>query len=551
MLRNQVVLMVTLVFGLSANADAQFTTLHYLDGANHAFSGSSDVSAAGDANGDGVPDYLVGAPGNQFQPSDFGFVQVFSGSDGSLLHNLLGSALGDNFGFAVSGAGDVNNDGFDDFIVGIPRDGTAGSDVGAAKIFSGLDGTELYHILGSTMSGFSGRAVAGLGDVNGDGHGDFAIGEPKAAAGLGQVRVFSGVDGTLIYSIAGFPSSLFGESIANAQDVNGDGINDLIVGAPEFGLAASGPARGRVMVYSGMDGSLLLLRNGGAAGDRFGSDVDGVGDLNGDGFDDVMGASPGRVAPVTGRLGRVRIFSGFDASALHVIEGTSSINAGSSVGGLGDVDGDTVPDFAVAFIPSLIVLGQVRAEVRVYSGASGVQMDSLPAPVASGVKHQVVAGVGDVNGDGLTEIAVGTFEALVSNGEVRVYRSGLDPIVDYQSNSGNAPGLTLAWTSEGGNMHDVRGQLRCGGATPGGSGVILVSLAAVDIPIFGFDLLCAVDSTNLALIATVGASFSGEFVVPDISRRNPFLAGSMTHVQFIETSPIVQASNRIRFIVIP
>ncbi len=549
------IMLVVLGFGLwlGSSAQAQFTTLHYQDGVSHPFSGSSSVSGAGDVNADGVPDYIVGSPGNQFQPTDFGFVQVFSGADGTLLYNIVGDSVGDSFGFAVSGAGDVNGDGFGDFIVGIPRDGTVGPDAGSTKIFSGMDGSELYHIMGLTSFGYSGRAVAGLGDINNDAHADFAIGEPKASAGTGQgrVRVFSGIDGSLIRSFSGLLGSNFGESIANAQDVNGDGTNDLIVGVPQFSFAGPGAARGRIIVFSGVDGSTLLLRNGGIVGDRFGERVDGVGDIDGDGFDDVIGASPGRVFPATGRVGQVRVFSGLGASALYIVEGTGLFNASASLAGLGDVDGDNVPDFGVGFSPSLLGLGQVRDEVRIYSGINGAQIGRLPAPVDAATKHQVVANVGDLNGDGLVDVAVGTFEPLANTGEVRVYRSGLSPVVDFQSTSGNTPGLSLGWIPEGGNMQDVSGELRCSGATPGASGVLLVSLAAADIPIFGFDLLCAIDPFNLALVATLGASFAGEFVVPDISRRNPFLAGSMTHVQFIETSPLVQASNGIRFVVIP
>ena len=245
-------------------------------------------------NGDGFDDLIVAAPGDDNNGSNSGSARVFSGVDGSVLHTFLGDAAGDFFGRSVSGAGDVNGDGFADLIVGAHRDDDNGTDSGSARVFSGLDGSVLHTFLGDAAGDNFGVSVSGAGDVNGDGFDDLIVGayrDDDNGTYSGSARVFSGVDGSVLHTFRGDTTEdRFGRSVSAAGDVNGDGFADLIVGAD--GDDDNGSYSGSARVFSGVDGSVLHTFLGDAAGNRFGTSVSGAGDVNGDGFADlIVGAS--------------------------------------------------------------------------------------------------------------------------------------------------------------------------------------------------------------------------------------------------------------------
>ena len=190
-----------------------------------------DVPAAGpvpgDVNGDGKADFIVGA--RLDDPAGggtrAGSAYVFSGADGSLLYQVSGDTANDAFGHSVSMAGDVNGDGRADFIVGAPFDDPAGggTDAGSAYVFSGADGSLLYQVTGDSTGDQFGWSVSGAGDVNGDGKADFIVGAYKdAPAGggteAGSAYVFSGADGSLLYQRTGDTAGdLFGFSVGGAK----------------------------------------------------------------------------------------------------------------------------------------------------------------------------------------------------------------------------------------------------------------------------------------------------------------------------------------------
>ncbi len=545
---------------LGARTHAQLTSVFYNEAvADHHFN-HSNVSAAGDVNGDGIPDFMVGEPGDLsgglLGPIPvIGFVEVFSGADGSLLHTLVGDTLGDRFGFSVSEAGDVNNDGFDDILVGIPYDGTNGTKAVSVKVFSGLDGSVLFFIPATAPGRTSGWSVAGMGDINGDGHDDFAVGEPQrssASSSNSRVRVFSGIDGSLIRVHLSPASILSGSSIANAGDINGDGTNDLIVGQPKFNPTNFG-GRGRAQVFSGANGSLIHTVPGTSANSRAGKSVDGIGDINGDGFGDFIINEVGAPTPDPSAFGIVRIFSGQDKSVIHTfVNQIQVLEFGSRVAGLGDADGDGIDDFCITQSGLSIIGAPLRLPVvKVFSGANRSLVAELPGELTTQI--QSVDNIGDINGDGKSDTVVGSFSPSFNgpSGNIRVYLNDVKPVSTYSSNSGNPSGLTLTWQPELGNVNLLTGALQCSGATPGGSGLVLVSLAKADIPVFGFDLLVAIDPVNLLLVATLSADVNGEFAVAEVSRRNPIIAGTRVNVQFIEIGPTIQASNGLQIIAIP
>jgi len=189
------------------------------------------VSGAGDVNGDGFSDLIVGARDDDFGGVDSGSARVLSGVDGSILYNFYGDSSYDRFGWSVSGAGDVNADGFDDFIVGA-RNNRSGASRGSARVFSGIDGSILYNFVGDSPDDLFGESVSGAGDVNGDGFADFIVGawrDDNNGSRSGSARVFSGIDGSVLYNFDGESANeLFGYSVSGAGDVNGDGFADLM-----------------------------------------------------------------------------------------------------------------------------------------------------------------------------------------------------------------------------------------------------------------------------------------------------------------------------------
>ncbi len=375
------------------------------------------VAGAGDINGDGKADFIVGAP--NADPGGFGLAGsafVYSGADGSLLYQKNGLAADDRLGWSVAGAGDVNGDGKADFIIGAPEPSFQGS----AYVYSGATGALLYQKNGGLGGEQLGTSVAGAGDVNGDGKADFIIGALLAGPGAaGSAFLYSGADGTLLFRKDGVVAiGFFGYSVAGAGDVNGDGKADFIVGA----LLADPGGRidaGSAFVYSGATGALLLQKDGAVAGDRFGFSVAGAGDVNGDGRTDfIVGAplaDPGGLADA----GSAFLYSGADGSLLFQKDGAVAVDyLGQSVSGAGDVNGDGRAD---------IIVGAPGADPGGRSQAGSAFVYSLPAPpdppvnlTATFLKQGTatgdqlgfsVASAGDVNGDGKADFIVGAHQA--------------------------------------------------------------------------------------------------------------------------------------------
>lgn len=243
------------------------------------------VARAGIVNADAIPDYIIGAPyADSGSLMSAGAAYVYSGAGGGLLYRKFGQTSGSNFGYSVAGVGNVNGDARSDFIVGAQY---ADSNRGAAYVFSGLNGDTLRHVTGDTSIGYFGFSVAGVGDVNGDGRADFAVGapyeEPGGQTSAGSAYIYSGMDGGLLRRIDGDMSNLVGYSVAGAGDINQDGKDDVIIGAP--GIPGNGfqTLAGGAMIYSVMDGTLLHQSLGPEDTSAYGFAVGSAGDLNGDG----------------------------------------------------------------------------------------------------------------------------------------------------------------------------------------------------------------------------------------------------------------------------
>jgi FG-GAP repeat protein/VCBS repeat protein len=316
----------------------------------------SSVAGVGDVDGDGAPDLIVGGP------ETANVARLFSGASGSLLFDLASPGGGD-FGRSVAGVGDVSGDGIPDVAVGAPM-------ANLVRIFSGATGALLSTITGPAGSWMFGRAVAGVGDVTGDGVPDILVGDPAFATLAGAARVFSGATGNLVpgLDLLGNPLQAFGSAVAGLGDVTGDGVPDFVVGAPTFPIGS--PDVGQARAYSGATGALLYVLSAQFQGDEFGTSVAGVGDVNGDGVRDVVVGAPKTSSPtLLNSAGRATIYTGSTGAPIPglTFSGAQAFDQlGRSVAAAGDVNGDGVPD-AVLGAPQF-ALGPGPGFARVVAG---------------------------------------------------------------------------------------------------------------------------------------------------------------------------------------
>lgn len=393
----------------------EFNLVGHLNGhsANELFGYA--VSGAGDINQDGFDDFLVGAPFRDLSTAPgAGSVFVYSGVDGSLLYQWDGPHSSANFGCSVSNAGDVNADGIPDFIVGALRadPGSVGS-AGSAYVFSGADGSLLHRWNGVSTLGYFGQSVSGAGDVNADGYADVIVGEDKTSGGFyraGSAYVYSGFDGTLLYHWGGTSDHAnFGCSVSGAGDVNLDGYTDVIVGAD--GMAHGGVQdRGSAFVFSGADGSILHRFDGGSNGiSLLGSSVSDGGDANQDGIPDFIVGAPGSVVSGMNLAGGALVYSGADGSLLLQFGGEAPHDqVGTTVSSAGDVDGDGITDFLTGSEFSASSGTFNGGSAYLLSGSTGQVMHQWDGGQSWGAYHGNVASAGDVNGDGLGDFLLST-----------------------------------------------------------------------------------------------------------------------------------------------
>ena len=304
---------------------------------------------AGDVNNDGTPDYVIGAPGI-FQLGIAGRAIVYSGADHSVLHEWRGAPAA-RFGASVNGAGDVNGDGYDDVLVAAEFDGAQQSvqdAPGRVTIFSGRDGSVLWTQAGFSSGDGLGSGAGQVADLNADGVPDVVVAASGADGGNGRAYVFSGADGAVIHTLAPTEpggARTFGRFFASgAGDTDGDGLEDIYVGD----YAALG-GDGRAYVYAGVDGTPVLTIRPQLPGAGLGPGR-GIPDVNGDGRDDLLvGAWTSSAGTPEG--GRVSIYSGLDGSRLHDARGAvAGDNLGVDALPLGDLNGDGLREYMLTAV---------------------------------------------------------------------------------------------------------------------------------------------------------------------------------------------------------
>ncbi len=468
------------------------------------YSGFS-VSSAGDVNGDGYDDLIIGAwggdPGGDLSGETY---LVYGGAsapgtdgvldlgalDGMNGFTLTGIDAGDQSGRSVSSAGDVNGDGYDDLIIGAFRaDPNGDNEAGETYIVYGgasapgtdgelnlgmLDGTNGFTLTGIDAGDRSGSSVSSAGDVNGDGYDDLIIGaywaDPNgdnyagetyivyggaSAPGTEGVLDLSALNGTNGFTLTGIDAFDFSSySVSSAGDVNGDGYDDLIIGARfaspngdsnagETYLVyggASAPGTDGVLDLSTLDGTNGFILTGIDAGDLSGFSVSSAGDVNGDGYDDLIigardadpnGEDSGETYIIYGGASVPGTDGELDLSALNGTNGfiltgiDEADESGFSVSSAGDVNGDGYDD---------LIIGANRADPNgefgagetymIYGGASAPGTNGVLDLGALGTNGFILTGIdandqsgrsvssaGDVNGDGYDDLIIGAWAA--------------------------------------------------------------------------------------------------------------------------------------------
>ena len=406
-----------LLFEVNGDVDARF---------------GSVIAAAGDVDADGYPDLLVGiplAPKGTIVP---GNARVFSGKDGTLLYSKYGKNDGEWFGVSVAGGFDMNGDGYADFLVGAPY-APFGS-VRRALLYSGQDCSILWSADGDDSQDGFGYSVANCGDVNQDGAIDWVVGAPGALNNgirVGSIRVFSGLDGSALYTVYGSETnSSFGNPVSGAGDVDADGYDDFIAGSPYS--SNSRPQGGRAQVYSGQTGALILDEKGDLKDQLFlGWSVSALGDLDLDGFDDILvGTLQYDADNCPSSEGFAWAYSGQTGGALYQYQGDAADDVfGISVHGCGDVNRDGSPDFIIGAPQSnntggIGGCGGGPGYARLYSGRTGIALYTLMGRELSDNFGIAVSDLGDVNLDGFPDIAVGanlTYDSGGKFGSVYVF----------------------------------------------------------------------------------------------------------------------------------
>ena len=382
--------------GVDGGLLLQFSGAGFGDGFGHS------MDRAGDVDQDGVVDFAVGANMADFGASNSGSVYVFSGFDGSLIHRFDGPNAGDVLGASVAGIGDIDDDGFDDVAAGAEFGDGNGSSSGDVRVYSGSSGAFLFSVSGDTAGARLGHSLAALGDTDGDTVPDFAAGAPFSDLGginSGFVGVYSGAGGALLQSLTGESGAEFGASVVGVGDQNRDDLGDLLIGAVQSDGTV--PASGRARLFSGADGFEILGLDGDESNESFGFAVGSAGDQDGDGFADLLVGAPGH-----GGLGRVSLFSGCDGA-----------NAPYGVGCAGS--GGFVPTLRLQGCPLREV--PLAIEVKYALGGAPVvlhfglekanlplsqQCDLLVSPVAAPVFVFLADGVGPGDGDVVVPVVI-------------------------------------------------------------------------------------------------------------------------------------------------
>jgi hypothetical protein len=389
------------------------------------------VATAGDVNGDGYDDVIVGAPSYDNGEGGEGRAYLYLGSaygpSATPSWTAESDQAGARFGISVASAGDVNGDGYDDVIVGADRYDDVETNEGRAFLYlgsaSGLSATPSWTADGDKWDAYFGISVSSAGDVNNDGCDDVVVGAYGYMNGIsmnGRACVYlgsaSGLPATPSW-IAEGDGGFFGYSVAGAGDVNGDSYDDIVVGAYSYenGEMEEGGAYLYLGSASGLSATPSWIVEGEQVGAYFGISVASAGDVNGDGYDDVViGASwyddgemqEGRACLHLGSASGLSTTPSWTAEGNH-----TEAFFGHSVASAGDVNDDGYDDLVVGAVGYSSGVAVNDGRVYLYLGSA---LGTSPTSSWTAESDQAdawfgysVASAGDVNGDSFDDVVAG------------------------------------------------------------------------------------------------------------------------------------------------
>ena len=407
------------------------------------------VAGVGDIDGDGYDDVLVGANMNDRAAQQAGIVYLVRGPI-TMESNLsdayatfIGVSTNDYSGTSVASAGDLNNDGYTDFIIGAPSSSLNGSQSGAVYIVNGpVSGTQSLSdadriLTGHAESDFTGYSIAGIGDLNSDGYDDVLIGAymgDTTATDAGVIYVDFGPGATVTEDLTTSgglilngeqASDLAGISVASAGDINTDGVPDILVGASSNDYAGSG-AGAAYLLYGPRSGGITISLadadmklTGEDAGDSFGRATSGAGDINNDGYDDFLVGAPNESSAGDSFGAAYLIVNATYGTENIATNGQKFIGenggdlAGTSLSGAGDIDLDGNDDLLIGAYGSDgygLDVGTVYCIFGPVTAVSNQLSSSRTIMYGEAVSDYFGVGIapaGDTNADGFTDIIIG------------------------------------------------------------------------------------------------------------------------------------------------
>jgi hypothetical protein len=420
-------------------AAASFTGPTILTGSAPGDYFGTRVAHAGDVDGDGYPDLLVGAGNSTDGRAD---VYLYLGGPTGIASTPAVTWTGDPaeryFGTVLAGGGDVNGDGYTDVLIGSPGESRS-TIIGSVRLYlggpAGPPTVADRTWLGSGGFDEFGTSVAFAGDLNTDGYDDIVLGSPGSASGFGYVNVHLGsasgpADAPDITWTGEVVYDGFGQGVAGAGDVDGDGYDDVVIGADGYDSYT-----GRALVYLGGAAGPAATPATTVVGeypfDQFGLSVAGVGDLDGDGYDDIVIGAPF----ATTFEGRAYVYmgsaAGVAASPVMTWSGTAAYGAfGVSLAGVGDVDADGHADIVIGAYGEASSTGAAYLYTGSAGGVSATAAVTWTGETVESYFGCSVAGLGDLTGDGYDDLAIGAVNYDAYTGRVYVYEGAAEDTGD-------------------------------------------------------------------------------------------------------------------------
>ncbi|MBT3339600.1 MAG: hypothetical protein HN405_01550 [Planctomycetes bacterium] len=359
----------------------------------------------------------------------------------NLLHEIWGVAGGEGVGTTTAVLGDLNADGYDDIAIGAPG---AYSYAGAVYVYSGATGDLLLELTGVNYGDTFGASIAPLADINSDGFADIAVGAPNSANGYGEVYFISGYDGATLFQTHANGQTLdqYGFSIANVGDLDFDGFDEVLIGA--HGTNAN---NGAAYVVSPANGTTMFTLLGAITEGYFGISVSGTGDANGDLTGDFVIGAYG----ANSFSGKAYLYSGSDASALHEFTGLNTEDyLGSAVAAAGDLNQDGYADLFIGAMGENDFAGVVYA----HSGFDGSPIAEFRGWYAGDSLGSAIAMVGDADGDGVDDFLLGAPGYDQTRGAASLYSGATASLLDYYT--GYSRGDYFGWSIAPAGDYDGR-----------------------------------------------------------------------------------------------